>query len=85
MATDKDQPQSDPATLLAEQPQLLHDLAALAGVAVPPEHAQAVRGHLVTAARMASLLYAVPLDDHAMDGAPVFTPADGPGGKSGER
>ena len=74
MAKDKHPTNSDPATLLAEQPQLVHDLAALAGVPVPPEHADAVRGHLLTAARMAGLLYAAPLDDNALDGAAVFTP-----------
>jgi len=84
MTGDKHPPGVDPAILLSEKPQLLHDLAALAGVTVPPAHAEAVRGHLATASRMASLLYAVPLDDHAMDGAPVFTPADCPGGESGE-
>ncbi len=67
-----------PAALLAEQPELVQALAALAGVRIPEASAEAVRGHLLTAARMAQLLYAAPLPDHALDLAAAFTPADGP-------
>jgi len=67
-----------PAQLLAERPELVQALAMLAGARIPEDSAEAVRGHLLTAARMAQLLYAVPLPDHVLDLAPVFTPADGP-------
>ena len=66
----------DPATLIMDKPSLLDDLAALTGIEIPGEHAAAVRGHLATAARMAALLYNAPLNDHALDGAAVFTPAE---------
>ncbi|MEM0954761.1 MAG: DUF4089 domain-containing protein [Pseudomonadota bacterium] len=68
--------QTNPMALIWEKPTLLEDLAALAGVEIPGEHADAVRGHLATAARMAALVYDAPLADHTLDAAPVFTPAD---------
>ncbi len=66
----------DPAQLVADHPTLLQDLAALTGIQIPEEHIDAVRAHLSTAANMAKLLYAAPLDDNALDSAAVFTPED---------
>ncbi len=77
MAHQPDGKEFRPADLIAEQPELINTLAALAGVRIPEASAEAVRGHLLTAARMAQLLYATPLPDHVLDFAAVFTPADG--------
>ncbi len=52
----------------------LEVLARLSGIAIPDAHRDAVAGHLRTAARMADLVYAVPLTDEEHALAPVFTP-----------
>ena len=83
MAPKHDEAGFRPEQVLSEQPELIHALAALAGVRIPPASAEAVHGHLLTAARMAQLLHAAPLPDHILDLAPAFTPADaGTGGPS---